>query len=115
MLTSRPPPLPRRLVAGRGSRAYVLSLVAAVIALVAYPVVRRTTRRLERVRSAMEAWGAGSLSARLVADGRDEAAAVAAALNAAASPLVECLVAAHRSLLANASHELRCCGRRSHG
>ena len=83
-----------------------LALVAGVTGLVAWPVVRHLTRRLERLRGGVEAWGHGDLARRVTIEGRDEVAAVAASFNRAAEQ-VEKLVASHRSLLANASHELR--------
>lgn len=92
--------------AGGGGVLWLPALIAAVIGLAAFPVVARLTRRLERVRTGMEAWGAGALSVRVAAQGRDEVAAVANAFNGAADR-IERLVEAHRALLANASHELR--------
>ena len=83
-----------------------LALVAAVTGLAAYPVVRHLTRRLESLRRGVEAWGAGALDRRIAIEGKDEVAAVARTFNQAADR-IERLVAAHRSLLANASHELR--------
>jgi len=76
------------------------------VAAGAYPVVRRLTRRLEALKQGVEDFGAGELTRRVDASGRDEVAAVAASFNAAAER-VQALVASHRSLLANASHELR--------
>src|SRR5205085_9540270 len=72
----------------------------------AYPVVRRLTRRLEALKRGVEQFGAGALDHRVAISGADEVAAVAASFNIAAAR-VEALVQAHRSLLANASHELR--------
>ncbi len=72
----------------------------------AYPVVRRLTRRLEALKSGVEAFGAGALHQRVNADGRDEVAAVAASFNEAAGR-IEALLRSNQSLLANASHELR--------
>lgn len=83
-----------------------ITIIAILIALVAYPVVRHLTRRLDRLRTGVEAWGAGDLSARVGLAGVDEVAAVAKSFDAAAET-VERLVRAHASLLANASHELR--------
>lgn len=83
-----------------------LALIAAALGAVAWPVVRRLTGRLERLRRGVETWGAGSLAQRVPVEGTDEVAAVAASFNHAAGR-IEDLVAAHRSLLANASHELR--------
>ena len=91
-----------------GGFGLVLTLVAlfCAIALGAYPVVRRLTRRLEALKRGVEAFGAGRLSHRVDAGGRDEVAAVASSFNHAAER-IETLVASHRNLLANASHELR--------
>lgn len=83
-----------------------LVLIAGVIGLVAWPVVRHLTGRLERLRRGVELWGSGDLASRVAVEGRDEVAAVATSFNRAAER-IEGLVAAHRSLLANASHELR--------
>jgi signal transduction histidine kinase len=90
---------------GPGRLAY-LAMIAAVIALAAYPVVRHLTRRLERLRLGVEAWGEGALVTRIADQGRDEVAAVARSFNQAAGQ-IERLIASHRALLANASHELR--------
>lgn len=83
-----------------------LALIAAAIGVVAWPVVRRLTGRLERLRRGVETWGDGNLALRVPVEGKDEVAAVAASFNQAARRVEE-LIIAHRSLLANASHELR--------
>lgn len=83
-----------------------LVLIAVVTGLVAWPVVRHLTSRLERLRRGVEQWGGGDLALRAPVEGGDEVAAVAASFNRAAER-IEQLVTAHRSLLANASHELR--------
>jgi two-component system OmpR family sensor kinase len=90
---------------GRRPLTY-LAMIAAVIGLAAYPVVRHLTRRLERLRLGVEAWGSGALVTRVADAGNDEVAAVAKSFNRAAGQ-IEQLVASHRALLANASHELR--------
>jgi two-component system, OmpR family, sensor kinase len=90
---------------GRNPLAY-LALIAGVIGLAAYPVVRHLTRRLERLRAGVDAWGRGDFVARAPEDGSDEVAAVAKSFNKAADH-VERLIKSHRALLANASHELR--------
>jgi signal transduction histidine kinase len=72
----------------------------------AYPVVRRLTRRLEDLKRGVETFGAGALNHRVAEEGSDEVAAVAATFNRTAQR-IEALVQSHRSLLANASHELR--------
>ncbi len=81
-------------------------LVAIGVGMAALPVVARLTHRLERLQRGMEEWGAGDLSVRVPVRGQDEIAAVAASFNRAADR-IQALLAAHRSLLANASHELR--------
>jgi len=83
-----------------------LGAVALVVAVVAYPVVRGLTRRLERLQAGVETLGAGNLAARVTVEGRDEVARLAGTFNRAAARIEE-LVNAHRLLLANASHELR--------
>ncbi len=83
-----------------------LALLALGVAVGVYPVVRRLTRRLERLEAGVDALGSGDLSARVPVEGRDEVAALAATFNRAAGR-IEALVAAHKKLLANASHELR--------
>lgn len=85
---------------------YMLIALAVIIAIGAYPVVRRLTRRLERLQHGVESLGAGQLSARVKVEGSDEVARLAASFNRSADQ-IEALVGAHKSLLANASHELR--------
>ncbi len=84
----------------------VLALLALAIGIGAYPVVRRLTRRLERLQTGVEALGAGTLSTRVKVEGDDEVARLAESFNRAATH-IESLVGAHKTLLANASHELR--------
>ncbi len=84
----------------------LLGVVAVCVALVSYPLVRRLTKRLERLQTGVERMGAGDLSARVEVKGRDEVARLASGFNEAAEK-IEKLVGAHRMLLANASHELR--------
>jgi signal transduction histidine kinase len=83
-----------------------LLIVALLIALAAFPIVRGITRRLERLQSGVEQLGAGDLTARVKVEGKDEVARVAESFNRAAGRIEE-LVKAHKMLLANASHELR--------
>jgi signal transduction histidine kinase len=83
-----------------------LALLALGVAVGAYPVVRRLTRRLERLKVGVDALGAGDLAVRVPVEGRDEVAALAETFNRAAGR-IEALVTAHKKLLANASHELR--------
>ena len=84
----------------------ILALLVVAVGVGAYPVVRRVTRRLESLRSGVEALGSGDLSSRVRVEGRDEVARLAESFNAAAAR-IEGLMGAHRTLLANASHELR--------
>ncbi len=100
----------RSLVAHREQERFgwlfAIAALAAAIALGAYPVTRRITRRLEKLGAQVEALGAGDLSARVEVRGADEIADLARSFNRAASQ-IETLVAAQRSTLASASHELR--------
>jgi signal transduction histidine kinase len=84
----------------------MLLVIALVVALGAFPVVRRLTGRLERLERSVEAWGEGQLATRVAVEGNDEVARLAASFNHAAAR-IEALVRAQKSLLANASHELR--------
>jgi signal transduction histidine kinase len=84
----------------------VLVVLFIAIAAGAYPVVRRLTRRLESLKQGVEQFGAGALGHRVAITGADEVAAVASSFNVAAER-IEALVRSHRTLLANASHELR--------
>ncbi len=86
--------------------AWMLGLVALAVALGAYPIVRRLTKRLEGLQRGVERWGNGDLSTRLPVQGHDEVAFLAERFNAAAER-VQSLLLSHKALLANASHELR--------
>lgn len=97
-----------RAASGRPALGFLgfLLLAALAVALAAWPISRRITRRLERLRESVEALGAGNLSSRVPEEGKDEVALLAASFNRSASRIEE-LVGAQRRLLANASHELR--------
>jgi len=84
----------------------IVGLLGVAVAIGAFPVARRLTRRLERLRAGVEGLGAGDLASRVPVEGRDEVAALAASFNSAADR-IEALVGAQRTLLASASHELR--------
>jgi signal transduction histidine kinase len=84
----------------------ILTLLALVIGVAAFPIVRQISRRLERLQRGVESLGAGNLTARVAVEGRDEVARLAASFNRAAGQ-IEQLVQGHKALLANASHELR--------
>ena len=83
-----------------------LALLAIAVAIGAYPIVRRITRRLERLQKRVDQLGAGDLSVRVEVQGNDEVAQLARRFNRAAEQ-VESLVEAQRGILAGASHELR--------
>ena len=85
---------------------WMLAVVGVAVALGAYPIMRRLTLRLEALQRGVERWGAGDLSARVKTDGSDEVAFLAERFNHAAER-IERLMESHKSLLANASHELR--------
>jgi len=105
-----PGPQPLRMPFGF---AWMLGLVALAVAIATYPIVRRLTKRLETVQRGVERWGAGDLSTRLSEEGQDEVAFLATRFNHAAARIQaliqshESLLASQKSLLANASHELR--------
>ena len=80
--------------------------IAAAVAIGAYPMARRLTRRLERLRAGVDQLGEGDLAARVKVEGKDEVAALAASFNRSAGRIEE-LIHSHKMLLANASHELR--------
>ncbi|TFZ01808.1 sensor histidine kinase [Ramlibacter humi] len=111
------PPRPRRagegppgvgpfLPGGPTGLFWLLGIVAIAVVIATYPFIRRLTHRLENLRTGVERWGEGDLAARVDQSGTDEVAFLAARFNHAAER-VETLVKSHKSLLANASHELR--------
>jgi two-component system, OmpR family, sensor kinase len=85
---------------------WMLGLVGLAVALGTYPVIRRLTKRLNTLQSGVEQWGQGDLATRVQVSGNDEVAFLAKRFNTAAER-IEALVGSHKSLLANASHELR--------
>lgn len=85
---------------------WLFGLVAVAVALGAYPIVRRLTKRLEALQQGVERWGEGDLTRRLPEDGGDEVAFLAQRFNIAAGR-VQALLQSQKALLANASHELR--------
>jgi len=100
-------PLPPWLV-GTGVPALIVLLLMlfGAVALAAWPVARKLTRRLEALKLGVDRFGQGDLTQRVAEQGRDEVAALAHSFNDAAAR-IEQLVNSHRTLLANASHELR--------
>jgi len=71
-----------------------------------FPIIRRLLQRLEQLQRSVQRFGEGDLSVRVAEQGHDEVADLARQFNAAAAR-IETLVQSHKSLLANASHELR--------
>ena len=97
---------PRPWARGPEGLLWMLAIVALAVAIGTYPIIRRLTQRLEDLRRGVERWGEGDLSVRVRETGSDEVAFLARRFNQAAER-VETLVKTHKSLLANASHELR--------
>jgi len=85
---------------------WMIALVGVAVALGVYPIVRRLTKRLEALQRGVQRWGEGDLSVRVPEEGQDEVADLSNRFNAAAAR-IETLVQSHKTLLANASHELR--------
>jgi two-component system OmpR family sensor kinase len=100
------PPPSRSWMRGSSGFLWMLGIVALAVAIGTYPIIRRLTHQLESLRRGVERWGAGDLGARVPETGADEVAFVARRFNHAAER-IEMLVKSHKSLLANASHELR--------
>ena len=92
---------------------WLLAVVSVAVALGVYPIVRRLTQRLETLQRGVQRWGDGDLAARVPVHGEDEVADLSARFNAAAERVEtlmatqQRLLASQKSLLANASHELR--------
>lgn len=92
---------------------WMLVWVGIAVALATFPIVRKLTRRLERLQHGVQQWGEGDLSIRVPENGHDEVAFLARRFNQAAERVQtlvqshEALLASQKSLLANASHELR--------
>ncbi len=97
-----------------------LALVGLAVALATYPILRRLTQRLEHLRHSVERWGSGELGVRAPLHGVDEVGSLAQRFNQAAEHIETLLASqqrlsesqlallqAQKSLLANASHELR--------
>ena len=106
-------PPPRPIARGPWGLFWMLSITALAVALGSYPIIRRLTKRLERLRAGVEQWGQGELSTRVPVEGQDEVGFLAERFNHAAERIEQLvqshtsLLQANRSLLANASHELR--------
>jgi signal transduction histidine kinase len=98
--------LPQGWAVGAPALLIMLMLVFAAVAVAAWPVASRLTRRLQALTQGVERFGSGQLGHRVEVEGKDEVAELARSFNEAAQR-IEDLVTSHRNLLANASHELR--------
>lgn len=96
----------RRLLMHGLHVSLILVAIAATLALITYPITRRLTARLGRLKEGVRRFGGGDLAARVPIEGRDEVASLAESFNDSASR-IEALVRSHQMLLANCSHELR--------
>ena len=85
---------------------WMLALVGLAVALGVFPIIRRLMSRLEALQRGVQRFGEGDLAARVPVQGNDEVADLSRQFNAAAER-IEALLRSHKSLLANASHELR--------
>ncbi len=85
---------------------WMLVLAGLAVTVGVFPIIRRLLQRLEQLERSVQRFGEGDLGVRVPEQGHDEVARLARQFNAAAAR-IEALVAAHKSLLANASHELR--------
>ena len=92
---------------------WMLMLVGVAVAVGIYPIVRKLTQRLEALQQGVQRWGNGDLTVRVAEYGQDEVADLSKRFNAAAERVQhllnsqQLLLASQKSLLANASHELR--------
>ena len=84
----------------------MLGLVGIAVIVGVFPIIRRLLKRLENLQRGVKRFGEGDLSVRVPEHGHDEVADLAHQFNAAAAR-IETLMTSHKSLLANASHELR--------
>ena len=92
---------------------WLLALAGLVVMIGVFPVARRLTQRLETLQRGVQRWGEGDLSVRLPTGGQDEVADLSRRFNDAAERVQSlmdsqtALLRSQKSLLANASHELR--------
>lgn len=91
---------------GPGGLLLILGLIGVAVMIAAWPVVRRLTRNLETLEKGVAAFGAGDLSRRVSVKGKDEVARLAGTFNQTAER-IEQLITTNKTMLANASHELR--------
>ena len=92
---------------------WMLGLAGLAVMIGVFPLARRLTQRLEGLQRGVQRWGEGDLSVRLPEGGQDEVADLSRRFNAAAERVQSlmqsqaALLQSQKSLLANASHELR--------
>lgn len=92
---------------------WIIALAGLAVMLGVFPLARRLTQRLETLQRGVQRWGEGHLDERVPVAGADEVADLARHFNAAAERIEDLLHAqaallkSQKSLLANASHELR--------
>src|SRR5262249_33589860 len=77
--------LPRAPMRPGAGLIAILVALAVAVAIGAWPIARRLTRRLERLKSGVEQLGQGDLAARVRIEGHDEIAALAESFNGAAA------------------------------
>lgn len=85
---------------------WMLAAVGLAVAVGVFPIIRKLTQRLETMQRTVKQFGDGDLNTRVPDHGNDEMADLGRQFNAAAQR-IQTLVQSHKSLLANASHELR--------
>jgi len=92
---------------------WLVTLAGLAVMVGVFPIARRLTQRLEALQRGVQRWGEGRLGERVPVAGADEVADLARHFNAAAGRIEElmqnqaALMQSQKSLLANASHELR--------
>lgn len=92
---------------------WIIGLAGLAVMLGVFPIARRLTSRLEHLQHGVQRWGEGHLEQRVSVTGSDEISDLAHHFNLAANRIEELideqarLVQSQKSLLANASHELR--------
>ena len=85
---------------------WLLGLVGIAVMVGVFPIIRRLLGRLDVLQRGVQRFGHGDLAVRVPEQGSDEVADLSRHFNAAAAR-IQTLVQSHKSLLANASHELR--------
>ena len=96
----------RRWVRPQTGFFWMLGMVGLAVAIGVYPIVRRLTSGWRHCSAACSAGAKATCRCACPRNGQDEVADLARRFNAAAAR-IETLVRSHKSLLANASHELR--------